>query len=157
MSTQTISTIRDPLAEGIKTAITGLVDANIDGIANEVANAEDGKLSVAFSVKLTLEGLRVAGVGSLSHSRKFKDEAEFITPDPEQMGLPGVELTAEMECGHTSKADAASLRKGLQAVEMALAAGWTPEEVSAAIDEIKAYKYGIRTADETVEKEGGAS
>lgn len=90
MSAKTISTIRDPLAEEIKTAITGLVDANIDGIANEVANAEDGKLSVAFSVKLTLEGLRVAGVGSLSYSRKFKDEAEFITPDPSQPTLPGV-------------------------------------------------------------------
>jgi hypothetical protein len=91
MSTKTISTIRDPLAKEIKTAIIGLVEANIDGIANEVANAEDGKLSVAFSVKLTLEGLRVAGVGSLSYSRKFRDEAEFITPDPEQPKLPGVE------------------------------------------------------------------
>ena len=132
MSAKTISTIRDPLAEEIKTAITGLVDANIDGIANEVANAEDGKLSVAFSVKLTLEGLRVAGVGSLSYSRKFKDEAEFITPDPNQPTLPGVELTIETE-GHTATLDADGLRKAIQTVDKALAVGWTPDSISDAM------------------------
>ena len=61
------------------------------GIANEVANAEDGALSVSFSVKLTLTGLRVAGVGKIGYSRKFSDESEFITPDPNQPTLTGVE------------------------------------------------------------------
>ena len=92
MSTaKTISIIRDPLASEIKTALSGLVDGNIDGIANEVANAEDGSLSVSLSVKLTLTGLRVAGVGKIGYSRKFTDESDFITPEPEQLGLPGVE------------------------------------------------------------------
>ena len=92
MSTsKTISIIRDPLADEIKKALSGLIDDNIDGIANEVANAEDGALSVSFSVKLTLTGLRVAGVGKIGYSRKFSDESEFITPDPNQPTLPGVE------------------------------------------------------------------
>jgi len=90
-TSKTISIIRDPLASEIKTALSGLVDGNIDGIANEVANAEDGSLSVSFSVKLTLTGLRVAGVGKIGYSRKFTDESEFLTPDPNQPTLPGVE------------------------------------------------------------------
>lgn len=91
MSAKTISIIRDPLASEIKTALSGLVDGSIDGIANEVANAEDGSLSVSFSVKLTLTGLRVAGIGKIGYSRKFTDESDFITPEPAQLGLPGVE------------------------------------------------------------------
>jgi len=90
-TSKTISIIRDPLASEIKTALSALVDGNIDGIANEVANAEDGSLSVSFSVKLTLTGLRVAGVGKIGYSRKFTDESEFITQDPNQPTLPGVE------------------------------------------------------------------
>lgn len=90
-TSKTISIIRDPLADEIKKALSGLIDDNIDGIANEVANAEDGSLSVSFSVKLTLSGLRVAGVGKIGYSRKFSDESEFITPDPNQPTLPGVE------------------------------------------------------------------
>lgn len=87
-TTQTVSIIRDPLADAIKTALDGLVDGNIDGIANEVANAEDGTLSVSFGVKLTLSGLRVSGVGKIGYSRRFTDEAEFITPEPNQGNLP---------------------------------------------------------------------
>lgn len=94
-TSKTISIIRDPLADEIKKALSGLIDDNIDGIANEVANAEDGALSVSFSVKLTLTGLRVAGVGKIGYSRKFSDESEFITPDPNQPTLPGVEVVRE--------------------------------------------------------------
>lgn len=145
-TTKTIGIIRDPLADQIKTTLSGLVDSNIDGIANEVAQSEDGNLSVSFSVKLTLSGLRVAGVGKIGYSRKFTDEAEFITPDPQQQDLPGVELTIETGGGHTAKLDAASLRKGIQAVDRALAAGLTPDDVSAAIAVAK-----------TMKKEGGAA
>jgi hypothetical protein len=89
MSTATtISIIRDPLAQAIKGALDGLVDGNIDGIASEVAQSEDGNLTVSFSVKLTLTGLRVAGVGKIGYSRKFTDESEFLTPDPQQATLP---------------------------------------------------------------------
>lgn len=89
MSTsKTISIIRDPLAQAIKGALDGLVDGNIDGIANEVAQSDDGNLTVSFSVKLTLTGLRVAGVGKIGYSRKFTDESEFLTPDPNQPSLP---------------------------------------------------------------------
>jgi hypothetical protein len=87
-TSQTISIIRDPLAQAIKGALDGLVDGNIDGIANEVAQSDDGNLTVSFSVKLTLNGLRVAGVGKIGYSRKFTDESEFLTPDPNQPSLP---------------------------------------------------------------------
>jgi hypothetical protein len=87
-TSQTISIIRDPLAQAVKDALDGLVDGNIDGIANEVAQSDDGNLTVSFSVKLTLNGLRVAGVGKIGYSRKFTDESEFLTPDPQQATLP---------------------------------------------------------------------
>jgi hypothetical protein len=90
-TTKTISIIRDPLAHEIKTTIGSLIDSNIDKVAHEVANAEDGTLSVSFGVKLTLSGLRVSGVGKIGFARKFTDEAEFITPDPNQPPLPGIE------------------------------------------------------------------
>ena len=137
MSTATtISIIRDPLAQAIKGALDGLVDGNIDGIANEVAQSDDGNLTVSFSVKLTLTGLRVAGVGKIGYSRKFTDESEFLTPDPNQPPLPFGDHA------ETSHADAASLRKGIQAVDRALAAGMTPDDVSRAIDKVKASKKG---------------
>ncbi len=102
-TTKTISIIRDPLAHEIKTTIGSLIDANIDGIANEVANAEDGTLSVSFSVKLSLSGVRVSGVGKIGFARKFTDEAEFITPDPEQGTLPlGENATVTIKAGDVS-------------------------------------------------------
>lgn len=87
--------ITDSLQSEIKTAIGDLVASNVSGIAKELTDSEDGNLTVGFSLKLTLSGKRVAGVGSLSYSRKFKDEVEFITPDPDQIPLPGVEESVE--------------------------------------------------------------
>ena len=102
-TTKTISIIRDPLAHEIKVTIGSLIDSNIDSIANEVANAEDGTLSVSFSVKLSLSGVRVSGVGKIGFARKFTDEAEFITPDPEQGTLPlGGDATVTMKAGDSS-------------------------------------------------------
>ncbi len=102
-TTQTISIIRDPLAHEIKTTIGSLIDSNIDKVAHEVANAEDGTLSVSFGVKLTLSGLRVSGVGKIGFARKFTDEAEFITPDPEQGTLPlGDDATVTIKAGDVS-------------------------------------------------------
>jgi len=84
----TQSTIRDPLMRHMVAAISSLVTENVDGIAAELVAAEDGNLSVSFSVKLSLSGNRVSGVSSVSYSRKFKDESEFITEDPSQIPLP---------------------------------------------------------------------
>lgn len=118
-TTKTISIIRDPLAKEIKTTIGSLIDANIDSIANEVANAEDGTLSVSFSVKLTLSGVRVSGVGKIGFARKFTDEAEFITPDPEQGTLPlGGDATVTMKAGDVSTTITA---EGLQRLAKAAA------------------------------------
>jgi hypothetical protein len=147
-ASQTISIIRDPLAQAIKGALDGLVDGNIDGIANEVAQSDDGNLTVSFSVKLTLSCMRVAGTGRISYSRKFTDESEFMTPDPNQPPLPF------RDGAETSHADAASLRKGIQAVDRALAAGMTPDDVSMAIKMAKAASRSGDKARSRVEEVG---
>lgn len=75
----------------LKEAIDLAVASNIAGIAAELHAADDGNLSVSVSIKLNLSGNRVSGAGSVSYSRKFKDEFEFITDDPEQRKLEGIE------------------------------------------------------------------
>lgn len=74
----------------LKEAINLAVAANITGIAAELHSAEDGNLSVSVGIKLNLSGNRVSGSGSVSYSRKFKDEFQFITDDPEQTKLEGI-------------------------------------------------------------------
>lgn len=83
--------ITDPLQQELDRALQSLVAGNVTGIATELIHADDGTLTVGFSLKLNLSGKRVAGTGALSYSRKFKDEVEFITPDPDQPRLPGIE------------------------------------------------------------------
>lgn len=83
--------LKESLQEEMDTALQTLVFGNITGIAKELQQSEDGTLSVGFSVKLSLSGKRVAGVGSLSYSRKFKDEIEFITADPDQLKFEDIE------------------------------------------------------------------
>lgn len=83
--------LKESLQEEMDTAIKTLIDSNITGIANELQQSEDGTLSVGFSLKLSLSGKRVAGTGALSYSRKFKDEIEFITPDPDQLKFEDLE------------------------------------------------------------------
>lgn len=82
------SQIADALEEQMRIAIPELVAGNVTGIVKELTDAEDGTLAVSVGMKLSLSGNRVACALSLSYSRKFKDETEFITPDPDQPDLP---------------------------------------------------------------------
>jgi len=84
------SALIDALEPKLKEAIDLAVAANITGIAAELHSAEDGNLSVSVGIKLNLSGNRVSGSGSVSYSRKFKDEFQFITDDPEQTKLEGI-------------------------------------------------------------------
>jgi hypothetical protein len=79
-----IEQLQPKLEEAVKAAIA----ENITGVAAELNSSEDGNLTVSVSLKLNLNGNRVAGAGSLSYSRKFKDDFEFITDDPNQLKLP---------------------------------------------------------------------
>lgn len=85
------SQLVEQLQPEIGRALTTLVARNVTGIAQELVASEDGKLSVSFSLALSLQNDRVAGVGNLSYSRKFKDAVEFSTRDPKQPQLPGIE------------------------------------------------------------------
>jgi len=82
------SQIAEALEQSLNRAVAVLVAGNVTGIVRELTEAEDGKMTVSFSVKLSLEKGRVAGAGAISYSRKFKDETEFITEDPHQTELP---------------------------------------------------------------------
>jgi hypothetical protein len=82
------SQIAEALEQSLNRAVADLIAGNVTGIVRELTEAEDGGLTVSFSVKLSLEKGRVAGVGAISYSRKFKDETEFITADPHQTELP---------------------------------------------------------------------
>lgn len=84
------SALIDALEPKLKEAIDLAVAANITGIAAELHSAEDGNLSVSVGIKLNLSGNRVSGSGSVSYSRKFKDEFQFITDDPEQTKMEGI-------------------------------------------------------------------
>jgi hypothetical protein len=81
----------EALEPKLKEAINLAVAANITGIAAELHSAEDGNLSVSVGIKLNLNGNRVSGTGSVTYSRKFKDDFDFITDDPEQIKMEGIE------------------------------------------------------------------
>jgi hypothetical protein len=68
---------------------TELINANADGIADELKRAEEGKLSVSLSFKVTLLGDRLYSAASLAYSRKFHDEIEgnVEIEDPKQPKL----------------------------------------------------------------------
>ena len=80
------------ISEATQTALTKAVNEaiaeNITSIAVELIGADDGNLSLSIPIKLALIGGRVSGKGSISFSRKFKGEFEFITEDPNQERLP---------------------------------------------------------------------
>ena len=82
------TTIADQLEAKLKRAFEEISAANIAKITEELLESENGKMTVGFSIKLSLNNGRVAGVGGLSYSRKFTDEIEFITDDPKQGNLP---------------------------------------------------------------------
>lgn len=65
------------------------IDVNSSAIAQELAEAPEGKMSVAISFTLTKTANRVFCASALSYSRKFKDEGEdsIEVPDPNQPEL----------------------------------------------------------------------
>ncbi len=128
--------IVDSLQDELDRALATLVAGNVTGIATELINADDGTLTVGFSLKLNLSGKRVAGTGALSYSRKFKDEVEFITPDPDQPALPG------MEGDEIHDPEAGNLKKALKAVDKALEQGATAQDVKIAIHEVQQSRGG---------------
>ena len=161
--------IVDSLQAELDRALATLVAGNVTGIATELINADDGTLSVGFSLKLNLSGKRVAGTGALSYSRKFKDEVEFITPDPDQPKLPGMEdddgggggisheqaervLQVAARAGdrarRTEDADAdgdkmtGGLKKAVRAIDKALEKGATAKDVKVAILAVQQSKGG---------------
>lgn len=129
--------ITDPLQQELDRALQSLVAGNVTGIATELIHADDGALTVGFSLKLNLSGKRVAGTGALSYSRKFKDEVEFITPDPDQPRLPGIE-DADADSDKTT----GSLKKAVRAIDKALEKGATAMDVKAAILAVQQSKGG---------------
>ena len=82
------SQIAEALEQCMNQAVADLIAGNVTGIVRELTEADDGKMTVSFSVKLSHEKGRVSGVGAISYSRKFKDETEFITAEPDQIELP---------------------------------------------------------------------
>ncbi len=161
--------IVDSLQAELDRALATLVAGNVTGIATELINADDGTLSVGFSLKLNLSGKRVAGTGALSYSRKFKDEVQFITPDPDQPKLPGMDddegggggITHEQaervfpdasgafgrtrQTGDT-EADGdkltGGLKKAVRAIDKALENGATAKDVKDAIQAVQQSKGG---------------
>ena len=161
--------IVDSLQTVLDRALATLVAGNVTGIATELINADDGTLTVGFSLKLNLSGKRVAGTGALSYSRKFKDEVDFITPDPDQPPLPGMEgdesgggaisdeqadrvirdasgAFAKTRKVRDTDADGdkttGSLKKAVRAIDKALEKGATAEDVKVAIREVQQSKGG---------------
>lgn len=130
------------LHDQITQAITALVEESQDAANEEPPRTVKPVITIPFSVKWDINRTTVEVKASVS--TKTTAEASIELDDPNQPTLPGVELTIETGGGHTAKLDAASLRKGIQAVDRALAAGLTPDDVSAAIAVAK-----------TMKKEGG--
>jgi hypothetical protein len=133
----------DEARDNITEAITATME--------EAQEKEEGKavLSLAITAKWDLDGCAVVVSMPVNVRRKY--EVTAMMDDPSQPPLP-FDGGAE-----TSHADAASLRKGIQAVDRALAAGLTPDDVSMAIKLAKASKAGVRSTEETMQQEGGAS
>lgn len=129
--------ITDPLQQELDRALQSLVAGNVTGIATELIHADDGTLTVGFSLKLNLTGNRVAGTGAISYSRKFKDEIDFITPDPDQPQLPGIE---DADAGGDKTTG--SLKKAVRAIDKALEKGATAMDVKAAILAVQQSKGG---------------
>jgi hypothetical protein len=161
--------IVDSLQAELDRALATLVAGNVTGIATELINADDGTLSVGFSLKLNLSGKRVAGTGALSYSRKFKDEVQFITSDPDQPKLPGMEddegggggITHEQadrvlrvaggagdRARQSEDTDAdgdkmtGGLKKAVRAIDKALENGATAQDVKVAILAVQQSKGG---------------
>lgn len=130
--------IVDSLQQELKRALGTLVAGNVTGIATELIHADDGTLTVGFSLKLNLSGKRVAGTGALSYSRKFKDEIEFITPDPDQPDLPGVHEGSDAD----GEPLTGSLKKAVSAIDTALEKGASALDVKRAILTVQKSKGG---------------
>lgn len=78
--------------------VSGLLNANADVIAKELASNPEGKLNVSVGVKLRLVGHKLYVEGALTYSRKFTDELEGMieVPDPSQPKLPLLETVKQV-------------------------------------------------------------
>jgi hypothetical protein len=78
------------LRELLQSQATDLLNQNCDGVAEELAAAADGKISVSMGFKLCLIGRKLVANGSISYARRFKDEVEGVAelPEPDQLRLP---------------------------------------------------------------------
>jgi hypothetical protein len=145
----------DEVARLVESRIRGLFDEARDQI-NEAINvavedAQDdpeGKKEATVSLPIAVKwNLDRNGVNtSLAVTVKRKFEAVDKLEDLNQPTLPGIQSVTIRAGDVEVNTSTAGLRRGLKAVDAALAAGITPDEVSAAIKKAKASKV-----------EGGAS
>lgn len=85
---ETTSTIRDAIRDVMAAQAAELIRSNADQLASELAQST--KLSVSLSFKLVVLGeAKVNGKAKIGWIRKFHDEDEFLTKDPNQPELPG--------------------------------------------------------------------
>ena len=84
-----VSTLADNLQPKLEASVRELIANNIAAFTAELQSAEDGKLTVGVSMKLSLSNNRVSCVADMTYSRKFKDQSEFITQDPNQLEIEG--------------------------------------------------------------------
>lgn len=88
----TMHTMADAVIKLVSDQAAGLLTANGDGITEELLAAEDSKLTVSLSLKLSLVAGKVYSTASVSFSRKFRDEIEGSAdadPNQEKLALGG--------------------------------------------------------------------
>jgi hypothetical protein len=80
----------DAIAKLLFEQTAELLNENTPGIAEELKNDAEGKLTVGMSFKLQLIGSRIHVNSTVSYSRKFSGDAEAWAQleDPTQPGLP---------------------------------------------------------------------
>ena len=86
---QTTKRLRQ-LSELVTSQLADLVNQNADGIAEAIADAEDGKLGVSLSVKLQLVTDRLFSKSQLTYGlrRKMAVDDSILWDDPNQQPLP---------------------------------------------------------------------
>ena len=79
----------DKLQDLLTRIATEMIAGNASGIADELKQAAEAKLSVSIGFKLVLSGSRITATGNLGYSRKFTDESQDSVEidDPKQPRL----------------------------------------------------------------------
>ncbi len=85
--------LTDSIEESINEVVSDLIANNVSGIAQELADAADGKIGIGITIKLVKTTTAIHCQAAVAYSRKFKDETETIIrlEDPNQttLGLNG--------------------------------------------------------------------